>query len=73
MKTNTQMRLLWLSVIKQAINDTEEFRLSLCTPAVKWLLLDDVDFPEICQLAGIDGNDLRKKILSRLAVPAEMA
>jgi len=50
------MPLLFLAVIRTAVQDTAEFKLSLRTPAVDWLLRDNVDFPKSAKWLGLTAN-----------------
>ena len=61
-------RVLALTVISEAITDMQEAQPSVRQPAIDWLLHDDVDFPRICDMAGIDAASVRKSVLSRLPV-----
>jgi hypothetical protein len=53
-------RVLWLTVVEQAMRDTMEPKPSLRQSAIDWLLCDD-DFAVICELAGLDSAYLRKR------------
>jgi hypothetical protein len=54
-------RVLWLTVVEQAMRDTMESKPSVRRKACEWLLYDD-DFAVICGLAGIDSSYLRRRI-----------
>ena len=54
-------RVLWLTVVERAMRDTMEPKPSVRQSAIDWLLRDQVDFPQICELAGLDSGYLRKK------------
>lgn len=53
-------RILWLTVLSEAVRDATEGEPRHRRAALEWLLLDTEDFPEICDLAGIDPEYLRK-------------
>lgn len=55
-------RVLWLTVVEQAMRDTMEPKPSVRQSAIDWLLRDQADFPQICELAGLDSGYLRKKV-----------
>jgi hypothetical protein len=49
-------RVLWLTVVEQAMRDTMETKPSVRQSAIDWLLRDQADFPQICELAGLDSS-----------------
>jgi hypothetical protein len=55
-------RVLWLTVVEQAMRDTMEPKPSVRQSAIDWLLRDQADFPQICELAGLDSSYLRRRI-----------
>ncbi len=55
-------RILWLTVVEQAMQDTMEPKPSLRQSAIDWLLRDQEDFPQICELAVLDSSYLRRRI-----------
>ena len=55
-------RVLWLTVVELAMRDTMERKPSVRQSAIDWLLRDQADFPQICELAGLDSAYLRKKL-----------
>ncbi len=55
-------RVLWLTVVEQAMRDTRETKPSVRQSAIDWLLCDQTDFPQICELAGLDSSYLRRRI-----------
>jgi hypothetical protein len=57
-------RVLFLTVIEQAIQDSTEHQPKLRQAAIDWLMCDQVDFPHICELAGLDSTYLRRNLVS---------
>jgi hypothetical protein len=55
-------RVLWLSVIERAMHDATERRPSVRQAALDWLFGDQVDFPLICEMAGLECAYLRKTL-----------
>ena len=55
-----------LTVISEALKDVADAKPRQRRAAVEWLLYDSAEFPEICYLAGIDAEYLRKLIPARL-------
>lgn len=61
-------RVLFLSVIEKAIVDATEPKPLVREAALDWLLQDQVDFPRICDMAGLDSAYLRRNLASHLSV-----
>jgi hypothetical protein len=61
-----KQRTLFLAVIAEAVQDAQEPQPRVRQAAIDWLMKDQVDFPRICELAGIESTYLRHKL--RLAV-----
>ena len=55
-------RVLFLSVIEAAMQDAKGTNLRVPRAAIEWLMQDQVDFPRICDLAGIESTHLRHKL-----------
>ena len=62
-------RVLWLAVVERAIHDTLDSKPSIRRRAIDWLLHDDVDFPRICEVAGLDITYLRRRIAAKRGRP----
>jgi hypothetical protein len=54
-----RQRILWAAVIEAAIRDTMLSRERIRQSAIDWLLSDQMDFPEVCQFAGMNADYLR--------------
>ena len=53
-------RLLFLAVIEAAMQDSKKTDPHVQRPAIEWLMQDQVDFPRICKLAGLDCAYIRR-------------
>lgn len=54
---------LWQAVIVSTIQDWISGPLRLKRQAEEYLFADNSDFPAVCQSAGMDANQLRRKLL----------
>jgi hypothetical protein len=64
----TYCKKLWMSVINQALMDalsnSKHKRAQINKlKAIKWIINDDVSFENICQMAGLNYQNIRKKII----------
>ena len=60
-------RVLFLSVIEVAMQDAKEANLRVRRAAMEWLMQDQVDFPRICELAGLDSDYVRRYLFSPIS------
>src|SRR5215471_2602549 len=57
-------RVLFLSVIEAAVQDAKGTNVRVRRAAIEWLMQDEVDFPHICELAGVEVEYLRRSLSS---------
>lgn len=61
-------RVLFLQVVAEALREaTDAAHPKLQKQAVWWLLYDFEDYPNICELAGLEPSYLRRLLENRLA------
>lgn len=62
LETIAEVRL-WQAVIVSTIRDWKSGSLRLKRQADQYLFQDEIDFPVVCQAAGIDLGQLRAKLM----------
>jgi hypothetical protein len=59
-----QQRILWVTVLEHAIRETMATKPRVRNAALDFVFRDQVDFPTVCELAGMNSDYLRKKLAS---------
>lgn len=58
-------RVLWLAVVEAALRDSMEPKPTVRRSAREWIMRDDLDFPLICEMAGLDSDYLRNMMAAK--------